>query len=292
MKSEVEDMEERLPITVVILTKNEEETIEGAIASAIADYTTVVVLDSYSTDRTEERALLAGAQVVKNVFQGYASQRNFALHEMPKTTDWVFFLDADERISKEITAELRRDFTRLSERNGMLYMRRKDMFEGRWIKRSSGYPTWFGRICHAPSVTVKREINEEFHCRRPTERLKGHLIHFPFLKGLSHWLERHNSYSSLEAATKVKGENFDARFLFSGNPALRRKALKQIYMHLPLRPLVGFLYLYIAKGGLLDGRPGLRYSLLRAFYELMISIKVDEMLASKTNEVEIMEDRR
>ena len=271
----------RLPITVVVLTWNEEETIPGAITSAITDYAEVVVLDSYSTDRTVELAEAAGARVVQNTFVGYASQRNFALHRMEKTAEWVLFLDADERITPELTSELKRDFGRKAASAGMFYMRRKDMFEGRWIKRSSGYPTWFGRLCHAPSVRVEREINEEYHCTRPTLRLKEHLIHYPFAKGLTHWLNRHNRYSSAEAEAKAQGEAHKLRLIFSRDPGLRRKALKQIYMRLPFRPLAGFIYLYILRGGFLDGRAGLRYAMLRSFYELMISIKLHELRTSQ-----------
>ena len=271
----------RLPITVVILTKDEEAVVEGAIASARDDYAAVVVLDSHSADQTRERAEAAGARVVVNTFEGYASQRNFALHRMPKTTDWVLFLDADERISPELSQELHRHFQSFAETKGLLYMRRKDMFEGRWLRHSSGYPTWFGRLCHAPSVCVRREINEEYHCDRPTHRLSGHLIHFPFAKGLSHWLERHNTYSSLEAATKLQGEVWEASLILSRDPGQRRKGLKQVYMRLPFRPFFGFLYLYVVNGGFLDGGPGLRFALLRAFYELTISIKIDEMRAGR-----------
>lgn len=272
----------RLPICVVILTWNEEETVQGAIASAIADYAEVVVLDSFSADRTVELAEAAGARVVRNKFEGYASQRNFALHRMEKSTEWILFLDADERISPELTAELDRDFAQRSASTGMFYLRRQDMFEGRWIKRSSGYPTWFGRLCHAPSVWVEREINEEYHCTREVARLEEHLIHFPFAKGLTHWIDRHNRYSTAEAATKAQGERFDPRLVFSRDPAVRRKTLKQAYMRLPCRPLAGFVYLYFVRGGFLDGRAGLRFALLRAFYELMISIKLDEIRAART----------
>ncbi len=279
------DAQERaanLPITAVILTKNEEETVEGAIASAQTDCAEVVVLDSFSTDRTVERSQACGARVVQNVFEGYASQRNFALHEMKKATDWVFFIDADERISPELIAELRCNFARLSASAGLVYVRRKDIFEGRWIRRSSGYPTWFGRLCYAPSVQVQREINEEYHCTRATAQLGEHLIHYPFAKGLSHWLDRHNRYSTAEAMTKAQGNASDPQLIFSLDPGMRRKGLKQVYMGLPFRPLAGFLYLYIVRGGFLDGRPGLRYAMLRAFYELMISIKLDEIRTSKT----------
>lgn len=270
--------ETKLPITVVILTKNEEETIHGAIASAISDYVEVIVLDSFSTDATESVANAAGARVIKNEFRGYASQRNFALHELQKKSDWVFFLDADERITQELTAELRREFAGFDAAGvGMIYMRRKDFFEGRWIKRSSGYPTWFGRLCHAPSVSVRREINEEYVCSRDTLKVQAHLVHYPFAKGVEHWVYRHNNYSSAEAAKKIEGEAVDLRLLWRRDAGMRRKGLKQIYMKIPFRPLAGFLFLYVAKGGFLDGRPGFRYALLRAFYEFLISIKVGEM---------------
>lgn len=281
MGFEVRDSQQRLPITVIILTKNESETITGAITCALEDYAEIVVLDSFSTDGTADLSRAAGARVVQYAFKGYASQRNYALQNIKLSTEWVFFLDADERISPELTTELRREFARLSQSAGMLYMRRKDMYEGRWIKRSSGYPTWFGRICHATSVEVEREINEEYHCTRPTARLKGHLIHFPFAKGMSQWLARHNSYSTAEAETMAKGETSAMNLWFSRDPSLRRKGLKRVYMRLPLRPLIGFLYLYVIRGGFLDGRSGLRYSMLRAFYELMISIKLDEIRAAQ-----------
>lgn len=271
----------QLPISVVILTWNEEDTVTGAITSAIVNYAEVIVLDSFSNDRTVELAEAAGARVVCKAFEGYASQRNFALHVMEKTMDWVLFLDADERILPELTAELMRDFARQAGTVGMFYMRRKDIFEGRWIKRSSGYPTWFGRLCHAPSVRVEREINEEYHCVRATSRLKEHLIHYPFAKGVTHWIDRHNRYSTAEAAAKAQGIADDSHHLLSRDPGLRRKGLKQIYMRLPFRPLVGFTYLYFVRGGFLDGRAGLRFAMLRAFYELMISIKLAEIRAAR-----------
>lgn len=273
---------EKLPITVVILTKNEEGVVARSIASCLAHYSEVIVLDSFSDDRTVTISRQSGAVVVQNAFKGYATQRNFALKEMPKANEWIFFLDADEVISEEVTAELRRDFSRLAREGfGMAYLRRKDFFMGRWIRRSSGYPTWFGRLCHAPSVRVEREINEEYHCDRPVARLSGHLLHYPFAKGLAHWVDRHNRYSTAEAVEKAKGGRTEGGLILSRDPGLRRKGLKQLYMRLPFRPLVGFLYLYVFHGGFLDGKAGLRFALLRAFYEFLINLKLDEVRAAR-----------
>jgi len=268
----------QLPITVVILTKNEAAVVSRAIESALTDFSEVVVLDSLSDDSTVDVAMRNGARVIQHAFAGYASQRNFALKDMPKMNEWVFFVDADEIISGEVTAELRRDFTRIiREGFGMVYMRRKDYFMGRWIRRSSGYPTWFGRLCHAPSVRVEREINEEYRCDRPATRLSGHLLHYPFAKGLSHWVDRHNRYSSAEALEKAKGGRLSVGLVFSRDPGLRRKGLKAIFMRLPLRPLISFVFLYILRLGFLDGKAGLRFAVLRCFYEFLIDLKLDEV---------------
>lgn len=273
---------EKLAISVVILTKNEEQLVKCAIESAFSDYDEIVVLDSFSSDATVNIATQAGATVHQNAFCGYASQRNHALKKLPLRNDWVFFLDADEQISHELTVELLRDFNRLrAEGFGMIYMRRKDYFMGKWIRRSSGYPTWFGRLCHAPSVQIVREINEEYHCSRPIARIREHLQHFPFAKGLSNWVNRHNYYSTAEAEEKISHEKADLGLVFSRDPGLRRKGLKQIYMVMPFRPLVGFLYLYVVRGGFMDGKAGFRFAMLRMFYEFMITLKLDEMRAEE-----------
>lgn len=271
---------QRLPISVVILTRNEEAVVADAIASVIEDFEEVVVLDSLSDDQTVELARSVGARVVQNQFAGYASQRNYALRVMDRSTEWVLFLDADERVSPALIAELHHDFADYSANGvGLLYIRRKDFFMGRWIRHSSGYPTWFGRLCHATSVRVEREINEQYQCDRPSARLAGHLLHYPFAKGLDRWVERHNEYSTAEAKTLLATKKTRGWLVLSRDPPARRQGLKQIYMRLPFRPLLGFVFLYVLKGGFLDGKPGLRYAMLRAFYELLISIKLDELRA-------------
>ena len=121
------------------------------------------------------------------------------------------------------------------------------------------------------------EINEEYHCDLQTMRLSGHLLHYPFAKGLAYWIDRHNRYSTAEAEEKAKGVKGESKLIFSRDPGLRRKGLKQLYMRLPFRPLAGFLYLYVFNGGFLDGKAGLRFALLRAFYEFLINLKLDEV---------------
>ncbi len=269
-------------ISVVILTLNEEINLQGCLDSVkVSD--DIVIFDSFSEDKTVEIASLAGARVVKRKFDNYAAQRNAALHDVAYTHDWLLMLDADERVTPELLDEIDRVVQNPKQGVTLFRVRRKDYFFGKWLRRSSGYPTWFGRLFRSGQVTVAREINEEYLTDGEVGFLKEHLIHFPFNRGMCYWFERHNRYSSMEAKT-LRAEvgrafsfgAFVTGFL-SGDPAVRRKTLKNFVYRLPLRPLVIFVYLYFIRLGFLDGRPGFRFCILRSIYEYMINIKLIEI---------------
>ena len=262
---------------VLILTKDEEVNIADCLAS-IPLGVECHVLDSMSTDRTADIAREHGAQVHFRPFDNYATQRNHGLHQLRYPTRWVLMLDADERMTRELHEEIQRRLSTVHERETLFRMRRKDMFMGQWLRRSSGYPTWFGRLARTDSVRVEREINEEFVTDGQVAYLDSHLIHFPFNKGVSYWIERHNRYSTMEAATLLNETRGEIRWrqLFSGDPAIRRKWLKQIAYRMPGRPGLIFFYLFLARGGFLDGRAGVAYCTLRFMYECMINAKMQE----------------
>jgi glycosyltransferase involved in cell wall biosynthesis len=275
------------PYSILILTKNEEVNI-GRCLSSIPSGVKVSVLDSVSSDNTVGIAESLGANTYLRPFDNYAAQRNYGLNEIPYGTAWVLMLDADERMTFDLHEEIVKELACVLEENTLFRLRRQDMFMGRWLRRSSGYPTWFGRLVKVGFVKVEREINEEFVTSGGVLYLRGHLVHFPFNKGVSYWLERHNSYSSMEAhklrQERLSGVSWLA--LFSKDPAVRRKSLKQIAYRIPGRPVLIFLYLYFLRGGLLDGRAGLEYCTLRFFYECMIDAKIREFdLASSEGDV-------
>lgn len=266
-----------MKLSILILTYNEAINLPGCLAS-VSFSDDIVVLDSGSTDETVELAEEAGATVLHRPFDNYAAQRNFGLaHDFKH--EWVLMLDADERVPEDFLDELR-SVTEDVEGPVTLYrMRRKDRFMGRWLKHSSGYPTWFGRLFRKGRVRVEREINEEYYTDGEVGMLKGHLEHFPFNKGLGYWFERHNRYSTMEAKRLL--EERTASIPWSGfrssDPMLRRKAFKQLAYRLPCRPIFTFCYLYFLRLGFLDGMPGLLFSLMRAVYEFMISLKMREL---------------
>jgi glycosyltransferase involved in cell wall biosynthesis len=263
-------------ISVLILTYDEAINLPDCLSS-VAFSDDVVVLDSGSSDGTVQLAESAGATVLNRPFDNYAAQRNFGLaHDFKH--DWILMLDADERIPEDFVDELRSVTEQVGNPVTLYRMRRKDMFMGRWLKRSSGYPTWFGRLFRKGAVRVEREINEEYYTDGEIGLLDGHLIHYPFNKGISYWLERHNRYSSMEAVklSEERAEPIVWKDFLSKDPMLKRKAFKAFAYRMPFRPLLTFCFLYFVKLGFLDGKAGFHFSLMRSVYEYMISLKMQE----------------
>jgi glycosyltransferase involved in cell wall biosynthesis len=268
-----------MSISVLILTLNEELNIEACLES-VAWCDDVVVLDSFSSDRTVDMARARGARVEQRRFDNYAAQRNFGLNDIRYDNGWVLMLDADERVTPELREEMRTAVAAAQPEAGLFLMRRRDHLFGRWIRRSSGYPTWFGRLVRVGRVRVERPINEEYHTDGTVGRLQQHLDHYPFNKGFGEWVDKHDRYSTMEANLRLqqRGERVPLGALFSADALRRRKAQKTLAYALPGRPLLMFLALYLLRGGFLEGRAGYTFCRLRAWYEFMIDLKYRELL--------------
>lgn len=258
-------------ISVLILTFNEEANI-GACIESLPWRGDVHVLDSLSSDQTADIARNLGAKVEVRKFDGYASQRNAGL-SLQFANDWIVMLDADERMTPELASEIETAISMAGDDVAMFRVRRRDMFLGRWLKRSSGYPTWFPRIIRRGRVRVEREINEIYVPHGVAKQLRGHIDHYPFNKGMDWWFERHNRYSALEAQLLLSRSDRISSGINPVDPSGRRAALKALAYRLPLRPYLVFFYLYFVRGGFLDGEPGWVYANIRLAYEIMIDAK-------------------
>lgn len=263
-----------MKFSVLIMTYNEQKNISNCIQSVLGFSDDVVVLDSFSSDDTVSISESLGARVFSRKFDNYASQRNYGINELKFHNDWLLLLDADEALTESLGLEIRA--LQPESQNTLYRFRRKDFFCNKWIKHSSGYPTWFGRLVRIGHVSVEREINEEYHTTGKVELLDKHINHYPFNKGVSFWLERHNNYSTMEADNFLHKSDTKLVDAFSSDPATRRACIKSIVYRMPFRPFIVFFIFYIYKLGFLDGAPGLKFSLLKLFYELMIDLKVEE----------------
>ncbi len=260
-------------ISVLILTLDEEVNIKDCIESLPETWRKDVwILDSESSDNTCALANEYGAKTILRQFTNYADQRNFGLSQAFEH-DWVLMIDADERVSPRLANEIDQSLSDVDEEVDMYRCRRKDMFMNKWLKHASGYPTYFPRLFRKGAVLVEREINEEYACRGKVVDLQEHLIHFPFSKGLKWWYERHVRYAAMEAKMLSQERNerkISVIDVLSSDPKIRRATLKQIAYRLPFRPNIVFFYLYIVRGGFLDGKSGLLYARMRKTYEVMI----------------------
>ncbi|MEJ0005137.1 MAG: glycosyltransferase family 2 protein [Steroidobacteraceae bacterium] len=275
-----------MTVSVLILTLDEEVNIEGCLA-AVRWSDDVVVLDSGSTDGTASLVARAGARLVLREFDNYAGQRNFGLRHIPWRHPWVLMLDADERVPDDLAREITAGVSGAHEEVCLMRMRRKDFLFGTWIRGSGGYPTWFPRLARHERVWVERPINEEYKTNGQVIALQGHLYHYPFNKGIAAWIAKHNRYSTLEAELHFAGGAAAGRTrlaeLFAGDPLARRRALKSVVYRMPFRPFIVFLAGYVLKGGFLEGRAGLTFSLLRSWYEHLINLKIAELRRRSRN---------
>ncbi len=262
-------------ISVVIIAKNEARNIARCLES-VAWSDDVVVVDDYSKDETRPIAEALGARVLAHRFESFAAQRNWALEEGGLRHPWVLMLDADEALTPALTARLNTAVAADSSVAGFLLCR-KTMFLGRWLRYSDGYPVWIMRLVRRG----RARFVDSGHGEVPAPPVDGVLkrihepfLHYPFSHGLSHWLARHNVYSSREAELEAREPpQYRWRDILRGDATERRRALRNLGRRLPMRPLLRFCHHYIWNGGLCDGRAGLAYSLLMAFYEEMIVLK-------------------
>ena len=266
-------------VSVLILTKNEQHDLPGCLAS-VAWSDDIHVYDSLSTDDTLDIAKRFGAAVTQRPFDNWASHQNWGLANVPFKHPWVFDIDADERMTPELEAAVRAATADPGD-HVAFRVRRRDFFMGTWLKHVQASP-YFMRLFQPSRMRYERLVNPVSIADGPVAELTGHLDHYPFSKGLGHWVDRHNSYSRFEAeeivANRLKGGSFSlGKALVSSDFHERRYNQKEIFYRLPLRPLIKFLILYFLKRGFLDGKAGLTYAVLQSIYEYVIVLKTREL---------------
>jgi len=265
-------------MSVLILTLNEEKNLPCCLES-VKWCDDVVVLDSFSADRTERIAREHGARFVQREFDDFAGQRNYATDTLDFRHDWVFHLDADERFTPTLLAECRQAIAR-DGYSGFLVPSKMILWD-RWLKHAAGYPVYQVRLTRLGEVRFVQygHGQREASAERAIGKLSAPYLHYSFSKGFEEWVHRHNRYSSLEAdqcRQGMRGKGLEWRSLLSADDVKRRRALKSLSCRLPFRPWLKFFYLYLFRLGFLDGLPGLTYCTLQAIYEYMICLKIRE----------------
>ena len=251
----------KVPGTATIITRNVAEHIAACIRS-VGFFAEVLVIDSGSTDDTVARARAAGARVVENAWPGFGLQKQFAVDQA--TFDWIFSIDADERVSPALQANIEAlfDAGQLSTAEGY-QVNRCNHFMGRALRHGEGYPDWCVRLFNRQHCRWTADVvHEKVFCQGPLGLIEGDLDHFS-ATSLADYLDKQNRYTSLQAA-----EMF----------ALGKRVS---IIKLTLSPALRFIKFYVFRGGCLDGLPGLVHIMIGCFNSFSKYAKLRELVAQQ-----------
>jgi glycosyltransferase involved in cell wall biosynthesis len=264
--------------SVIILTKNEETNLPLCLASLKTLDCEIVVVDSGSTDCTTEIARNHGARVVEHAFENQARQFNWALESLSLSAPWIIRLDADERLTPELGSELSATLLSASAEVTGFLIKRRVYFWGRWIRHGGYYPIWLLRVWRQGCGRYEDvEMDEHVLLKRGrTVRLQNDIIDDNH-KGLTFWIDKHNTYSDREVQAIVHARHLQP----TGAEIVRRRYLKvQLYGSMPLfvRAMFYWMYRYFILLGFLDGLPGLVFHFLQGFwYRFVVDAKLYEL---------------
>ncbi|MGO4770125.1 glycosyltransferase family 2 protein [Flavobacterium sp. W22_SRS_FK3] len=272
-------------ISILILTKNEEQDLPDCLAS-IAWSDDIHVFDSFSDDQTVVIAKSVGATVTQRVFDNWSAHQNWGLANIKFKYPWVLYIDADERVSESLLNAIKALKPGVDSEFVAYELRRRDFaWNGKWLKHAQMSPFYL-RLFRPDKMRYERLVNPVSIPDGPINKIEGFLDHYPFSKGFKFWIQRHLSYADMEALTRVKdldsGVTFSFRkALFSKDFTEKRFHQKGLFYKLPGRPLIKWLYMVIVRRAFLDGSAGLTYATLQSIYEYFIVLKSKELLSQK-----------
>jgi glycosyltransferase involved in cell wall biosynthesis len=267
---------------LIIVASDAATTIGRCISSAKTLVRSTLVVDSFSADDTVDVARREGAVVVQRPFLNYSDQRNWASTQVAPETDWILHLDSDEYLTGDLATEIARRVSQASDGIVGFLMRRRMVFLGRRMRFGGLSATWHLRVYRVNRGCCEdRRYDQHFVALGATERLRGSFVD-DNRASLEQWTNRHNRWSSAEADEVVRPSPHQGRVQPSivGSPIARKRWIKdRVWNRLPLlgRPFAYFFYRYVLCLGFLDGREGLIFHVLQAFwFRFLVDSKVFE----------------
>jgi len=265
--------------SVIILAYNSELTLAETIRSVLPLTDDIHIVDSFSKDSTAAIAKSLGTTVVEHAFENYGAQRNWAIDNISVRYGWQLHLDADERLTPPLLAEIAALLEDAPETGFILP--RQMIFLGRPIRHGALNPTWHMRLFrNGLGRCEMRKYDQHFYVLSGTTRQLKHDMIDDIRMPLSEWTFRHNRWA--DAEVEEQGSRDDQQRVSGnagGNVIERRRYLRNIYNDAPLflRPFLLFFYRYVLRLGFLDGKEGFIFFVLQTFwFRFLIDAKTFE----------------
>lgn len=277
----------KIDMTVIILTKNEEKNLSECLESLKDSFERVIIIDSYSEDETYSISQKYNCEFVQHAFVNYGEQFQWALEHLEIKTKWVFRLDADERLTEKSLDEIKFLANKHYEDNvnGIVFPL-EVKFMGKRLRYGGTYP--FKKLCIFKkdfAYMEKREMDEQIIITEgEIVEMKNVSLHEDF-KSLTYWIDKHNWYATRAAKDFLnRAKKGDEYADLDRSAKIRRYVKYNIYYKLPsiIRTSSYFFYRYFIRLGFLDGYIGFLYNFLQAYwYRVLVDAKIYELQKTK-----------
>lgn len=276
-------------ISIIVLTYNEEIHLERCLISLVKVKADIFIVDSYSTDKTQQIAEKYGAHFYQNKWTNHGTQLNWALDNCFFKTDWVMRVDADEYLDDKLIDNINQKLLNIGPEYTGIRVKRLMYFMDKPLKKGGMYPIWHLKIWRTNTARCEQRWMDERMILSYGEiaDLDGDLIDYN-LNNITWWTEKHNGYATREAIDVLdklydftSTASMSGKFL--GSSEERRRWFKHKYLKIPLfvRPFLFFFVRYIIQLGILEGKRGFVWSVLQCFwYRYLVDAKIDEAYRS------------
>ncbi len=271
-------MEPSVGITALVPCFNEERNLRACL-ECLTWVDQLVVVDSFSTDRTVAIAHEFTDEVYQHEYVNSATQKNWAMETLPLRGRWTLIVDADERVVPELAEEIRQVVSTDDPAYGGYFINRRNYFFGHWIRHAGMYPSWNLRLFRTGLARYEsKEVDADVYLIQPLKvgYLQHDMLHYSFAS-IEECVRKFNRYSGWDAKERRKPRREqDDQAVPVGLSGRLRTALRRLYDRSPGKPWILFVYMYLFKRGFLDGRAGWVTCGLWAFREFITEAKVWE----------------
>lgn len=283
-------MNDRRPLSVFVMTYNEELNLERCLESVCERAGEVIIVDSFSSDHTLEIARRYTDRIYQHPYEAHPQQWQWTLSQVPFRYEWIFAVDADFQVTPALWDEIAQALARGDPAVNGYFVRHRQIFRGRFLRHGTMYPRYWLRLFRRTKVHLDPRdlVDVHFYVEPPVGRLEQDVVEDNRKeREIAFWIEKQLRFAHRQAVEELHGEDTEhalpARARLLGTPDERTLWLKAVWRRLPryVRPWLLFAYRYVLRLGFLDGKEGFLYHFTQALvYRTLVDARMEELEAA------------